>query len=428
MKRKRQVPSLASRVRLLAASCAAALVLGVGTGCERNATGPREVGPDGRDIGRLVIVVQVGNLAATSLVVEVSAPDITPTMVFNMPVIAGVATGSIAVPAGSGRLFTVRAFDGATETFRGTKVLTVVAGVNPTASITLAPLAGTVPIIATIGSLVITVTPATASPRIGDTLRFSATIRDAVGAILPGPARWASTNTARVVIDTGGLATVVDTGTILVVATYSTSAGTATVTSLPAVGGPTPAFLRTWVGGSGTGSTRTDWATANNWTPAFVPTATDSVVIAAAAFQPNIPTDTFAVRDIVMRTGAVLSANCCGAVRLRVARVLSGEGGTFGTYFGGFLLRNGAQVRGTLNTAITVPATVGAALIDSARVSTLTLDGIGADFVLAGKRLVATGTGGVESSRFRLAKKQIPIVRRVAGAGGEGQLRDVVRG
>ena len=386
------VPRTSSRLRLSVAGLAAALALVSGIGCEKSATGPREVGPDGRAVGRLVIVVPVGELTATSLVVEVSAPDINPTMVFNMPVVGGVASGSIAVPAGSGRLFTVRAFDGATETHRGTKVLSVVAGANPTASITLAPLAGTVPIVATLGSLVITVTPLTASPRVGDTLRFAATIRDAVGAILPGPARWASTNTAKLVIDTAGLATVVDTGTITVVATYSTSAGIATVTALPATGGPTPGYLRTWVGGTGTGSVRTDWAVANNWTPAFVPTAADSVVIGAATYQPNIATDTFAVRDLVLRTGATLSATCCGGIRLRVARVLSGEGGTFGTY-ASILLRNGAQVRGVLPTSITVPASVGAALVDSARIGTLTIDGAGADFALAGKRLVVTGTG-----------------------------------
>ena len=204
------------------------------------------------------MVVPVGSLTATTVVVTVSAPDITPSMVFNFPVIAGVASGSIAVPAGTGRLVTVSAFDGATETHRGTKVLTIAAGANASSSITLAPLAGTVPITATFGTVVITVTPLTASPKVGDTLRFSATIRDASGAIVPGPARWATTNTAKVTIDTAGLATVLDTGNVLVVATFSTTAATATLSLQPAAGGFVPGFLRTWVGGSGAGATRTD--------------------------------------------------------------------------------------------------------------------------------------------------------------------------
>ena len=380
----------ASRLRLLLAGCAAAFALGTGLACDRGVTAPREIGPDGRLVGRLVMVVPIGELTATTLVVEVSAPDIIPTMVFNLPVIAGVATGSISIPAGASRLFTVRAFDGSTETHRGTKVLTILAGVNPTASITLTPLAGTVPITASLGSLVITITPLVATARVGDTIRFAATIRDAAAAIIPGPARWATTNTARVTIDTTGLATVLDTGAVIVVATYSTSAGTATFTGTPGLVGPPPPALRNWVGGSGSGSQRNDWAIANNWSPSFVPTATDSVVIGAATFQPNIAIDTFTVRDLTLRTGATLSANCCGSIRLRVMRTVSGEGGTFGPYIS-LLLRNTSTIRGVLATAITVNGGIGVTLADSARIDNLTVDGVGADFALAGKRLVVTG-------------------------------------
>lgn len=380
----------ASRLRLLLAGCAAAFALGTGLACDRGVTAPREIGPDGRPVGRLVMVVPIGELTATTLVVEVSAPDIIPTMVFNLPVVAGVATGSISIPAGASRLFTVRAFDGSTETHRGTKVLTILAGVNPTASITLTPLAGTVPITASLGSLVITITPLVATARVGDTIRFAATIRDAAAAIIPGPARWATTNTARVTIDTTGLATVLDTGAVIVVATYSTSAGTATFSGTPGLVGPPPPALRNWVGGSGSGSQRNDWAIANNWSPSFVPTATDSVVIGAATFQPNIAIDTFTVRDLTLRTGATLSANCCGSIQLRVMRTVSGEGGTFGTYIS-LLLRNTSTIRGVLATAITVNGGIGVTLADSARIGNLTVDGVGADFALAGKRLVVTG-------------------------------------
>jgi len=174
----------ASRLRLFLAGCAAAFALSVGLACDRGVTAPREIGPDGRPVGRLVMVVPIGELTATTLVVEVSAADISPMMVFNLPVVGGVATGSISVPAGSSRLFTVRAFDGSTETHRGTKLLSIVAGVNPTASITLTPLAGTVPITASLGSLVITITPLVATGRVGDTVRFAATIRDAAAAIM----------------------------------------------------------------------------------------------------------------------------------------------------------------------------------------------------------------------------------------------------
>lgn len=381
-----------SSLRALIAALGAVIALGAGIACDRNALGPKEVGPDGRAIGRVAVVVPIGNQQATAVTVTVSAVDIPTPMVFNFLVSAGVASGSIAVPAGANRLITVSAFDGAVETHRGTTTLTISAGTNPTTSITLAPLAGTVPITATFGSVVITITPATASPKVGDTLRFSATIRDASGTIVPGPARWASTNPAKVTLDTAGLATVLDTGNVLVVATYSTTAATASLALQPAAGGFVPGFLRTWVGGAGTGSQRTDWANANNWSPSFVPTQNDSVVIGAATNQPFIQIDTFSVRDLVLRTGASLSATCCGQVRLRVGRVVSGEGGGFGSFFGGLLMRNGSSLLGTVNTLIRLFPSSVVVLADSARIGSLALDTAGATLDLAGKRLSVIGT------------------------------------
>jgi hypothetical protein len=234
--------------------------------------------------------------------------------------------------------------------------------------------------------VVITVTPATASPKVGDTLRFSATIHDASGTLVPGPARWASTNTAKVTVDTAGLATVLDTGNVLVVATYSTSAATASLALQLPAGGPIPGFLRTWVGGAGAGAQRTDWANPNNWSPSFVPTQNDSVVIGTAAFQPIIPIDTFSVRDLVLRTGAVLNANCC-SVRLRVGRVASGEGGTFGGSFAGLLMRNNSSLRGTLLTFVRLFPSSTVTLADTTRLSSFQLDTTNATLDLSGWRL-----------------------------------------
>lgn len=378
-----------SRWRTALWAAVATLSLGTGLACDRSLVAPREVGPDGRAMGRVAVVVPVGSQQATTVVVTVSAPDISPAMVFNFPVVSGVATGSVSVPAGGGRLVTVSAFDGSTETHRGQTVLTISAGANPTANITLVPLAGTVPITATVGSVVITVTPATSNPKVGDTLRFSAVIRDAFGNVVPGPARWASTQTAKVTVDTAGLATMVDTGTALVVATYSTSAATASVVVQPAAAGPVASYLRTWVGGAGTGSQRFDWANPNNWAPSFVPTQNDSVVIAPSSFNPNIPVDTFTVRDLVLRD--TLNAFCC-SIRLRVRRVASGEAGSFfGSGFAGLLLLNGASVRGNLPTLVTVPAASAVVAGDTATLGSLTIDGAGSAFAVAGKRVRVTG-------------------------------------
>src|SRR5436309_12967927 len=108
----------------------------------------------------LVVRVNVSGTAVATVVVDVSAPDMPTPLVFNIPVVDGVASGTITIPAGSNRTVAIRAFDaGGVETHTGSTTITVQAGTNPSISITLNPLTGDVPIEATLGSLTIAVTP-----------------------------------------------------------------------------------------------------------------------------------------------------------------------------------------------------------------------------------------------------------------------------
>jgi hypothetical protein len=110
-----------------------------------------------------------------TLVVIVTAPDIpSPGLVFNLEVSGGTASGTITVPTGSDRLFSVSAYDAANvKTHAGSKTVTVQQGSNPPLAITLTPLAGAQPITVTFSSFSVSVSPTTATVAVGEIGRAS---------------------------------------------------------------------------------------------------------------------------------------------------------------------------------------------------------------------------------------------------------------
>src|SRR3990172_2294019 len=154
------------------AAVAAAWVVALGACLSRDVTEPRG---DDRAI-TLLVRADVSASGVAVVAVEVTAPDITTPLVFNIPIANGIASGTITLPAGSNRTITMRAFDaGGVETHRGAVTVNIQPGSNPTIALVLAPLAGDVPIDVTLGSFVVTVTPG------GDTLPIG-------GAASPPPA------------------------------------------------------------------------------------------------------------------------------------------------------------------------------------------------------------------------------------------------
>jgi hypothetical protein len=203
----------------VAATFAATLVL---AGCG-GSTGPLS------DVS-IGIRADLSGSTAAMVVVEVTGPDISTPLVFNIPVENGVAAGTITIPTGSSRTITVRAFDTNTiETHRGTVTVTVLPGSNPSLSIVLAPLAGDVPISATLGRITITVSPPTPQVRGGATVALSATITDADGHTVAGTVNWASRNPDIASVSTTGVVTGVAAGVATIVATFQGVAGSATV-------------------------------------------------------------------------------------------------------------------------------------------------------------------------------------------------------
>lgn len=182
----------------------------------------------------LLVRVDLSGTAVATIVVDVTAPDIAPPLVFNIPIAGGIATGTITVPSGSSRTITIRAFDaGGVETHSGSATINVRPGVNPSVAIILTPLVGNLPINATLGSFSVTVQPARDSVYIGDTLSVTATVLDANGTPVAGEVVWASLSPGVAsVVTTGpqaGRVTAVRPGAATVVAVYAGTAGPATV-------------------------------------------------------------------------------------------------------------------------------------------------------------------------------------------------------
>jgi glucose/arabinose dehydrogenase len=199
-------------------------------------------GPGDHRQTTLLVRADVTAVPVASLVVEVTAPDISTPLAFNIPITNGVATGTITIPAGSSRTITMHAFDaGGVETHRGSVTVAIQPGTNPVISLVLVPLAGDVPINATLGSFTVRVAPAADTLQVGGTGALTATIVDANGSPVVQPVVWATLNPGTATVASTGdktaQVTAVAPGTTSVIASFGGSGGSAAVvvSAIPAV-------------------------------------------------------------------------------------------------------------------------------------------------------------------------------------------------
>jgi len=209
-------------------SATLALVSLLGLGSCASTDGP----PSGE--ATLIVRADVSGTSVATVVADVTAPDVPTTLVFNIPIVGGVAQGTITVPAGSNRTVTLRAFDaGGVQTHDGSAVLAIQPGTNPALSMVLRPLTGDLPIHVTLGSFTITVTPATSTLTIGATVPLTAAITDWNGNSTTGTVSWATDHPGIASVDASGLVTAQGGGTTTISATFAGAAGTATVNVTP---------------------------------------------------------------------------------------------------------------------------------------------------------------------------------------------------
>ena len=180
---------------------------------------PLSLEGEGRDVSTIQMSANVSGTSISTLVVRVSAADIATPLVFNLEVANGTATGTLKVPAGSARLFEVKAYDTSGGiTHEGSKTVNVARGSNPPLSIPLAPRPGEVPVEITMGDYSVVVNPASATLTIGSTQQLSATVTGP--SVDPTQVRWATRNPSIATVSSTGLVTAVAAGDVQIVATY----------------------------------------------------------------------------------------------------------------------------------------------------------------------------------------------------------------
>ena len=198
--------------------------------CEQSPTPPPPTQP-----AQLHLTALVSASSVTSIVVTVSAADISPSLVFNFPVSNGLATGTMTVPVGSDRHFHISAFDAAgVETQQADTTITVQSGANAPLAVTLTPLTGSQPIVVTISGLRIVVQPADTSVSVGGSASFRAQAFDATGSDITSRVTftWASSNPSIASVDSHGMVTAHLVGAVSIVAVAGGVAGVATLTDV----------------------------------------------------------------------------------------------------------------------------------------------------------------------------------------------------
>jgi hypothetical protein len=320
-------------IRKLSGFLAAALVLLLGA-CTDGITGP-----GGGETSAIRVTANTSGTPIATLVVEVTAADISSPLVFNLVSSNGVATGTIKVPPGTARTFTVRAFDSSGAiTHEGSATVDVVPGDNnPPLNISLGPRSGHVPVTVTFGAASVIVDPASATVLDDSTIQLTAVVINAQGDTMNVTVDWATNNPAKATVDANGLVTAVDTGTVQIHATYEGLGGYSVITVSLATPPPATGTF-TW-----TGSVSTDWDTAGNWSGNAVPTAVDSAVIPSGPTNMPVLSTAASVGRVEVQSGATLTLGA----DLTVATDVVADGAITGSAFRVVMTGTGT-VQGTL--------------------------------------------------------------------------------
>ena len=284
-------------------------------------------GPEGGDGASIRVTANVSGTPISTLVVEVTAPDITTPLVFNLEAQNGVAAGTIKVPPGQQRTFAVKAFDtDGSVTHEGSATINVGPGQNPPLSIVLTSKAGHVDVTVSFGASSVIVSPAADSLAPGETLQLNAYLVNTDGDTVPGDVEWATDNPARASVDASGLVTAIDTGTVKIYATHEGIAGFAQITITTDTVPPPPPPDST--GFTWTGAVSSDWSNPGNWSGNAVPTAADSATVPAGTpNQPALTTDA-SVGQLFVASGATVSL---AGFNLTVVNRVDADGAVAGT-------------------------------------------------------------------------------------------------
>ena len=200
--------------------------------CADRVAGPADRFTD----AQMRVTASVAGTDIATLVVRVSAPDISVPLVFNLTVNGGTATGTIKMPPGEARTINVKAYNTVGDvTAEGTKTINVEPGnKNPPLSMPMIAKSGHVDITVQLGAVSIVLSGAPPSLNVAGTAQLAATITAPNGDVLTNQPDWATADPSVASVSASGLVTGLRSGTTSIVATF---AGVAAVTQLTVVGG-----------------------------------------------------------------------------------------------------------------------------------------------------------------------------------------------
>ena len=180
---------------------------------------------------QLQVSANVSATPISTLVVEVTAPDIANPLVFNLEVQNGVASGTLKMPSGESRTITVKAFDSSGQvTHEGSVTLNVGNGQNSPVAITLGPRSGHVPVTVNVGDHSVVVAPASATVAVADSVQLTATLSGPGGSPISGQVEWATLNPGIATVTSSGWVRAHTAGQVQIVATYAGVGGSSTIT------------------------------------------------------------------------------------------------------------------------------------------------------------------------------------------------------
>lgn len=180
------------------------------------------------ETAQLGFALDLSATEVSSVSVQVTAPDISQPLVYNMTVTNGAVSGRIEVPAGTARTITVRAYDNdGAQTHEGSTTVDVRRGNNPPVTVTLVPRAGELPISVDFGSVIMRINQITYPNQsngysLGSMANFEATVTSPDGTPIPGAVvRWASLDPTVMGVSQNGTGYATAVGTTEIVATWN---------------------------------------------------------------------------------------------------------------------------------------------------------------------------------------------------------------
>lgn len=195
--------------------------------CGESLLGP----PASSALSAVGISATTAGTSIRTLVVTVSAADLPGPLVFNLEAVDGRAEGTVRVPPGPARLFTVEAHDASGEiTHDGARVVDIAPGVNPPVSIPLTSRSGQVPVTLVIGDWTVLVAPAALEMPVGGTHTLVATVIAPNQETVEAAVIWATTDPGLARVDAAGVVTALAPGDVDIVAIHQGIAGSARVT------------------------------------------------------------------------------------------------------------------------------------------------------------------------------------------------------